>query len=105
MQDIITPTSYQSSVPESPKKHKTVIVVVAVFLVLVVAVILISKFGRKSPPTPSPLEQLQQLEQVSVPVSLTPEQQIDQMRKLETVGGESSSSSVPERIEMLKKLQ
>ncbi len=102
MQDIITPTSYQSSVPESPKKHKTVIIVVAVFLILVGAVIFISKFeSRKASLKPSPLEQL---EQISKPVSLSPEQQVDQIKKLESAGG-AKPTSAADKLEMLKKLQ
>ncbi len=107
MQDIITPTSYQTSVtePQHPK-HKTLIWALSAFILLVVVVVLVMQYNKRPALAPlSPLEQLELLEKSSQPVSLSPEQQFEQVRKLEAVGGSTQSSSVSDKLEMLKKLQ
>lgn len=101
MQDIITPTPYQSSVLESPKKHKTMIFVIGMLLVLVGIVILINKLGQKADMSRSTFEQL---EKVSAPVTLSKEDQVQQMENLKK-SGTTEVLPASRRMDMLNQLQ
>jgi hypothetical protein len=103
MQDIITPTSYQTTAPETPQKHRVLIVVVAVFLILVAAVVLIGRYGRTVRPTDT-RDSFTRLEQVSTPVTLTPQEQAVRMESLQKVQP-ATVVPVSKRADMLNQLQ